>query len=84
MQGLLPTRSRRRRLKSSQVPRAGSAEESGYGPIAKTLNTSGITITKRTRFLLSYPLKPELVQSLQGAGGHTALRIARREGKKPW
>ena len=84
MQSLLPSRSRRRRLKSSRAaPGSGSAGEPGYGPTAKTLNTSGITIPKRTRFLLSYPLKPELVQSLQGAGGHTALRIARRR-EKPW
>ncbi|KAK7795899.1 hypothetical protein U0070_026140, partial [Myodes glareolus] len=71
------------KIKVFPAPGAGSAGEPGYGPIAKTLNTNGITITKRTRFLLSYPLKPELVQSLQGAGGHTALRIARRR-EKPW
>ena len=83
MQGLLPSRSRRN-IKAFPAPRAGSARGGRHGPTAKTLNTSGITITKRTRFLLSYPLKPELEQRLQEAGGHTALRIARREGKKLW
>ncbi|KAK7795897.1 hypothetical protein U0070_001360, partial [Myodes glareolus] len=78
-----PIQEQEEKIKVFPAPGAGSAGEPGYGPIAKTLNTNGITITKRTRFLLSYPLKPELVQSLQGAGGHTALRIARRR-EKPW
>ena len=51
-------------------------------PTARTLITGGITITKRARFFLSYPLKPVLVQNLQGAGGHRALRITKKKGKK--
>ena len=71
-QGLLPSGAgegdyRPRHLRQNLLGGAG------YGPTARTLITGGITITKRAKFFLSYPLKPVLVQNLQGAGGHTAL-----------
>ena len=52
------------------------------GPTARTLFTGGITITKRARFFVNYTLKPVLVQNLQGARVHTALRIAKEEKGK--
>ena len=63
-QGLLPSGAgegeyRPRCLRQNQLGGARRVE-----PTARTLITGGITITKRAKFFLSYPLKPVLVQNL--------------------
>ena len=51
-------------------------------PTARTLNTGGITITKRARFFLSYPLKPVLVQNLQGPEVKQPCEMPRKKREK--